>query len=75
MLGRLLGGWKMFLERKTSCILIDSKEHWPPVICSWDGLEAERWLCLFCLLKFKIQSVRDKLTKAARGDFCLVPIL
>lgn len=75
VLSRLLWGWETFLERKTSCILTGSKERWPPVICSWDGLEAEWWLCFFCLLKFKIQPVRDKLTKAARGDFCLVPVL
>lgn len=41
MLGRLFWSWETFWERKTSCILIESKEHWPPVICSCHGLEAE----------------------------------
>lgn len=50
---------KHILEIKTSCILTESEEHWPPVICLWDDLEAELWLCFFCLLKFKIQPVRD----------------
>lgn len=30
---------------------------------------------LFCLLNFNIQAVRDKLAKAAHGDFCWVPML
>lgn len=41
VLGKLLGGWEKFLERKISCILTESKKHWPPVIYSWDGLEAK----------------------------------
>lgn len=76
VLGKLLGGWEKFFGRKTSCILTESKKHWPPVIYSWDELEAKQGLCVFYgPLKFRLQSVRDKLTKAACRDFCLVPIL
>lgn len=32
---------EIFWEKKTSCILTESKKHWPPVIYSWDELEAK----------------------------------